>query len=153
MRPNMAGSAQEGIEARTPLTRADRLAVIELIRVARVKRDYAAFEACFTADAVFWIIGQRDRLPFSGRQLGKAAMSQALRQMDGELEYLNFTVGRPIIEGDRAVVRWASLVRHIGTCRETQTKGAAELRFRGALISEFTYFLDTQAVARLVSLD
>ena len=151
MRPHEAIPQRQGVSSGPSPTRADRVAVIERIRDARVRRDYCAFEACFIPDAVFWIIGQRDRLPFSGCQLGKLAMSRALRQMDGEIEYLDFTVGAPIIEGDQAVVRWASRVRHIGTSREAQTKGVAQMRFSGLLISEFTYFLDTQAVARLVS--
>ena len=133
--------------------RSEKVRVIAFIRDARLKRDYEAFERAFTADAVFTIIGNPGRVPFAGKRLGQKAMTQALRHMDRELEYLEFTTDRPVIEGDQAVVRWSARARNPGTSCEANIKGVAHLKFRGALIAEFTYLFDTQVIGGLLGGD
>lgn len=127
--------------------------LINRLAEARVKRDYAAFEACFTEDAVFWILGRAAYMPFSGRRKGRESVTEALRFMDSAIVYLDFKFDEAILEGDQSAVRWFAWVRNLGTGSKVRMKGFAHLRFEGPLIRELTYFHDTQTVAALMARD
>ena len=132
-------------------SRSERIELIGRVLNLRARHDYPALEACFTPDAIFWLIGRRAYIPFAGKHLGRAAMTAALRRMDSEIEYLGFGNCTPVVDGDRAAVRWQARVRNLGTGAEVRMKGFAHLVFSHNLISEFTYFLDTRVIAELVS--
>ena len=131
-------------------SRTERIKLIERLAEARVKRDYAGFESCFTEDASFWILGRAAFIPFSGRRRGKGSLTDALKLMDSTLVYLDFKYDEAIVDGAHAAVRWFAWVRNLGTGSKVRMKGFAHLRFDGALICEFTYFHDTQTTAALI---
>lgn len=116
------------------------LVLLRYARARRMSRPRAA-AACFTKDAIYWVLGaeaEADRVRVSGRE----NVAMALRQLDAEAMVLETHALRTEWRGDEVTSHWRVLLRSPGTGAAYWKTGYSRLQFRGsricAIVSVYT---------------
>ena len=130
--------------------RREKLALIDTMLKSRLSRQDRDFANCFTPDGVLIIAGEPSALRCAGRWVGRSRIEEAIRFFDSELRTSNFVIDPPLVDGDRAALRWSMTIERRGGGGAADTKCALFLKFRDCLICDFTLATDTALVDSIV---
>lgn len=139
-------------EANRALQNLDRESIDATIR--RFWRDRlidapAAIARHCTPDVVFQIIG-------SGREAGEAAcqgrdaVSEMVRTIDTNVEFLSFDILDMIIDGDKAALLWQAKLAHRGTGAVSDLSVFDLITIENGLVAKYIEFLDSDSFRRLM---
>jgi ketosteroid isomerase-like protein len=125
-------------------------AVLQLLRL-RAAADWTGLLDMVTDDCEVHMPGIPGVTPFAGRTTGRQNAIDAVRAMSTMLEPIKVIPLSFVQEDDTLVLTWTSSVRNRGTGPCVEVTGIARMRFRGRLISSYSNYFDTAAVAALIS--
>ena len=110
--------------------------------------DVAGVTSYFTPDVVY--TGGTWRIyPMSARREGREACAEMLKAIYVAYESLGSTIEQLIVDGDRVAVLRTTKLRNRGSGKFAGVPIWNFIRFRDGLVSEFSEFPDTAAIAAL----
>lgn len=113
-------------------------------RMAGSVEDFVSY---FAPDARLTVVGNPALSPGAGMRLGRDDIARYLRQLHDANEYLGYTIGDIVCEGDHVLVRWTVEVRFLDNGRTGSYEILDHIRVRDGLIVELTHFYDTGGIA------
>jgi len=145
------GTLEELLSPKSPgLTRE------QINRRARLLGDFpntspnvAQFRRICSPDIVCEFVGDRARIPYSGRRVGIDALASVVRSIRTEFEQINSTISELMIDGGRVACRRTVEWRHRGTGRHGLVELADFARFEDGLIVEIIEFRDSITLLEL----
>jgi len=99
-------------------------------------------ELC-SPDIICEFIGDRARIPYAGRHIGRDALSNIVRSIAVDFEQLHDRVHDLVVDGGRVAGRRRVEWRHRGTGRRGMVDLADFVRFENGLIVELVEYRDT----------
>lgn len=112
----------------------------------RATADVKTMVSLLAEEAVYTVPGDQQSGPCYGRHSGAAAIKYFLAQSHVEFQILQLKVLDVMIDGDRAVVRSTSQLRHRGTGASKQFEVCDVLRFENGYIVDVYSYVDTLAL-------
>lgn len=134
-------------------SRAERVALVERILMARVMGDFDYLESVSTPDIVVKLIGDVAIFPYCGTVQGKPDARKALEQVYIDFKFENMKIIHIMIDGDHVGFRWEGVLRHRGTGACGDFEGFTHLIFENNLIKEYYTLVDTASLSKLGQMD
>lgn len=129
--------------------RAERLALIERIMLARVAGDFDYLESVSAPDVVVKLIGDRALIPYAGVYRGVKEARRALEAVHIEFIFLNMKPEYVMVDGEQVGIRWTGIIRSRGTGASAPFEGFTHLIFENNLLKEYFALVDTASISKL----
>lgn len=119
------------------------------IHLLRAQAKYDALERYLAPEAEYEFVGSGPGFPFVGKYIGKSDIIDMFKTTNTEIEVLNSSLLKLMIEGDQAFTRRRVDARHRGTGLREVHEIWNIWKFRDGLVEKCIVFLDVSAYARL----